>query len=71
MHYFTTIIDHLLGPCHMVVELPYLSRTKSVLRVDVSPVLKLLMLMLMLMTKGQLIRGGSLINSVFVISGSF
>ena len=53
----------------MVVELPYLSRTKSVLRVDVLPVLKLLMLMLM--TKGQLIRGGSLINSVFVISGSF
>ena len=55
----------------MVVELPYLSQTKSVLRVDVLPVLKLLMLMLMLMTKGQLIRGGSLINSVFVISGSF
>ena len=123
----------------MVVELPYFSRTKSVLRVDVPvPVLKLsinvsalyLCLLLVyltllwwgwvlteysgprilfypilrknlkklektakilfsldfglarawnvidhqgigLMTKGQLIRGGSLINSVFVKSGSF
>ena len=42
VHYFITIIDHLLGPCHMVVELPYFFRTESVLRADVPvPVLKL------------------------------